>query len=288
MLHDSFALDILSLLASAVSTHTTRQRKHLTFSPGAVMIMPMNHSQDIPASWAPYLAAELDKPYMQALNDFLESQQSKTIYPEQQNWYAALEHTNFNDVKVVILGQDPYHGPGQAHGLSFSVPHGQKIPPSLRNIYKELARDPQIDFSAPAHGCLLEWAYQGVLLLNAVLTVEAGKAGSHQKQGWEPFTDAIISALNEHREHIVFLLWGKYAQDKGDMIDQNRHYVLQTSHPSPLSAHRGFLGSEHFSQANQWLQTHDRTAVNWQLSEKQEQHQIGFEFSKATIKSSYN
>jgi len=244
------------------------------------MIMPMNHSQDIPASWAPYLAAEFDKPYMQELYRFLESQQDKTIYPEQQNWYAALEATAFNDVKVVILGQDPYHGEGQAHGLSFSVPHGQKIPPSLRNIYKELARDPEIDFKTPEHGCLLEWANQGVLLLNAMLSVEAGKAGSHQKQGWEQFTDAIIAALNEHRENIVFLLWGKYAQDKGSMIDQKRHHALQTTHPSPFSAHRGFLGSDHFSQANQWLQEHDQAPVNWQLAEEQELRQIGFEFSK--------
>ncbi len=243
------------------------------------MITPMNYPQEIPASWAPYLKPEFDKPYMQALYRFLESQQAKNIYPAQQHWYAALEETDFNDVKVVILGQDPYHGANQAHGLSFSVPHGQKIPPSLRNIYKELERDPGTTFTAPAHGCLTQWADQGVLMLNAMLTVEAGKAGSHQKHGWEQFTDAIIDALNKQRENIVFLLWGKYAQDKGRIIDQNRHHILQTTHPSPFSAHRGFLGSAHFSQANHWLQEHDQTPVNWQLADE-EQRQTGFEFSK--------
>jgi len=240
----------------------------------------MNYSQDIPASWVPYLADECDKPYMQELYRFLETQHEKTIYPAQQDWFAALEKTDFNDVKVVILGQDPYHGANQAHGLSFSVPVGQKIPPSLRNIYKELERDPEIDFNTPEHGCLLQWANQGVMLLNAILSVEAGKAGSHQKQGWEQFTDAIISALNEHRENIVFLLWGKYAQNKGTIIDESRHHILQTTHPSPFSAHRGFLGSGHFSQANHWLQEHGQTPVNWQLAEEQEQRQTGFGFSK--------
>ncbi len=243
------------------------------------MIMSIHHAQDIPASWAPYLRAEFDKAYMQELYRFLESQQDRTIYPARSHWYAALEQTDFNDVKVVILGQDPYHGVGQAHGLSFSVPHGQKIPPSLRNIYKELDRDPEIDFSTPTHGCLEEWANQGVLLLNAMLSVEAGKAGSHQKHGWEQFTDSIISALNEHRQNIVFLLWGKQAQDKGSIIDQSRHHVLQTTHPSPFSAHRGFLGSGHFSKTNHWLQEHNQSPVNWQLAEEQ-QCQIGFGFSK--------
>jgi len=233
------------------------------------MLACMNHSQDIPASWAPYLAAEFDKPYMRELNRFLESRRHKTIYPPRQLRFAALEETAFDDVKVVIIGQDPYHGPGQAHGLSFSVPHGQKVPPSLRNIYKELTRDPEIDFTAPEHGCLLPWAHQGVLLLNAVLSVEAGNAGSHQKQGWEQFTDVMISALNEQRENIVFLLWGKYAQEKGAMIDQSRHLVLQTTHPSPFSSHRGFLGSGHFSQANQWLEAQNYPAVQWQLAEEQ-------------------
>ena len=245
------------------------------------MISPMNFTQDIPASWAPYLADELDKPYMQELYHFLESQQDRTIYPAEQDWFAALDKTAFNDVKVVILGQDPYHGAGQAHGLSFSVPAGQKIPPSLRNIYKELESDSKIDFNAPEHGCLEQWASQGVLLLNAMLTVEAGKAGSHQKHGWEQFTDAIISALNKHQANIVFLLWGKQAQEKGAMIDQSRHCVLQTTHPSPFSAYRGFLGSGHFSQTNQWLQAHNQTAINWQLAEEKTQLGFGFDHNNS-------
>ncbi|MDQ6996942.1 MAG: uracil-DNA glycosylase, partial [Mariprofundus sp.] len=170
---------------------------------------------------------------------------------------------DFNDVKIVILGQDPYHGPNQAHGLSFSVPVGEKIPPSLRNIYKELASDSELAVHTPEHGCLSHWADQGVLLLNAILTVEANQPGSHQKQGWEQFTDAIIRQLNQRRQHLVFMLWGKYAQDKGKVIDSNRHLVLQTTHPSPLSAYRGFLGCGHFSKANTWLIEHDKTPIHW-------------------------
>jgi len=166
-------------------------------------------------------------------------------------------------VKVVIIGQDPYHGFNQAHGLSFSVPFGEKIPPSLRNIYKELESDPELAFSAPEHGCLTHWADQGVLLLNAILTVEANKPGSHRKQGWEQFTDCIVEQLHEHREHLVFMLWGNYARQKCVGIDPSRHCVLQTSHPSPFSAHRGFLGCGHFSKANAWLAAHHQTPVDW-------------------------
>jgi len=203
---------------------------------------------------------------MHKLFAFLDSRKHQTIYPAQENWYAALEHTDFDTVKVVIIGQDPYHGPNQAHGLSFSVPVGEKIPPSLRNIYKELETDPELDFNVPEHGCLTHWADQGVLLLNAILTVEAGQPGSHQKRGWEQFTGAIIAQLNAHREHLVFMLWGKYAQEKGSGIDLNRHYVLQTTHPSPLSAYRGFLGCGHFSKANAWLIAHNQSPVDWQLT----------------------
>ncbi len=200
---------------------------------------------------------------MHRLFDFLDMQQHKTIYPAREHWFAALRHTGFDNVKVVILGQDPYHGPNQAHGLSFSVPYGEKIPPSLRNIYKELASDPALDFNMPTHGCLMHWADQGVLLLNATLTVQAGQPGSHQKRGWEQFTDAIIAALNTNREHLVFMLWGKYAQAKGKSIDANRHLVLQTTHPSPFSAHRGFLGCGHFSKANAWLTAHQHGMIHW-------------------------
>jgi len=224
----------------------------------------------ISESWDPYLAKEFDKDYMRNLLNFLATQKRKLIFPAEEHWYAALQHTGFDEVKVVILGQDPYHGPNQAHGLSFSVPVGEKIPPSLRNIYKELETDPKLALNMPEHGCLSQWADQGVLLLNAILTVEATQPGSHQKQGWEQFTDNIIAQLNEHREHLVFMLWGKYAQQKGARIDQGRHYVLQTTHPSPFSAYRGFLGCGHFSKANEWLKAHDQTPVDWRLTVSQE------------------
>jgi len=219
----------------------------------------------ISKSWNPYLSGEFDKDYMRKLFDFLGAQTHKTIYPAREHWFAALENTDFDKVKVVIIGQDPYHGFNQAHGLSFSVPVGEKIPPSLRNIYKELDTDPNVEFIAPEHGCLTPWADQGVLLLNAILTVEAGQPGSHQKRGWEQFTDTIIAQLNAHREHLVFMLWGKYAQKKGKNIDSNRHLILQTTHPSPFSSHRGFLGCDHFSKANAWLTAHNTHPIDWQL-----------------------
>ena len=216
-------------------------------------------------SWQEALKAEFEAPYMQDLLDLLalEEQQGKVIYPHSSEWFYALEVTPLDKVKVVILGQDPYHQPRQAHGLCFSVQAGVKVPPSLVNIYKELQTDLGI---APAnHGYLESWAEQGVLLLNAVLTVEDSNANAHQGKGWEQFTDKIINIVNEQCEHVVFMLWGSYAQKKGQMIDASRHLVLKAPHPSPLSAYRGFLGCRHFSQANSYLVAHGRQAIDWQL-----------------------
>lgn len=216
-------------------------------------------------SWKKPLEDEFSKPYMQQLRQFLAAEKAngKKIYPPGSLWFNALNSTPFEQVKVVILGQDPYHGPGQAHGLCFSVLPGVPFPPSLQNIFKELQQD--VGVNLPSHGCLQHWAEQGVLLLNAVLTVEEGRAGSHQGKGWEQFTDAVISALNRDRSGLVFLLWGAYAQKKGAMIDRNRHLVLESPHPSPLSAHRGFFGNRHFSQGNAWLQSHQQAPIDWQL-----------------------
>lgn len=216
-------------------------------------------------SWKRRLGAALEHPRMQALGDFLRSEKAahKVIYPRGSQIFAALDSTPFEAVKVVILGQDPYHGPGQAHGLSFSVPHGTPIPPSLQNIFKEISRD--LDLPRPTHGCLSSWAAQGVLLLNAVLTVENGRAGSHQGKGWEEFTDACIGTLAEEREGVVFMLWGSHAQAKGRLIDGRRHRLLKAPHPSPLSAHRGFLGCGHFSQANRYLEEQGQTPIDWSL-----------------------
>jgi uracil-DNA glycosylase len=202
---------------------------------------------------------------MQQLRAFLlrEKQAGKKIFPPGKLIFNALNSTPFEQVKVVILGQDPYHNPGQAHGLCFSVLPGVAPPPSLLNIYKELQRD--VGFVPPGHGCLTSWAEQGVLLLNSVLTVEAFKAGSHQGKGWERFTDRIVSTLNEQQENLVFMLWGSYAQKKGDHINRDKHLVLQSAHPSPLSAHRGFLGNSHFSRTNKWLEEHGKSPVDWQL-----------------------
>ncbi|MEX0963357.1 MAG: uracil-DNA glycosylase [Pseudohongiellaceae bacterium] len=218
-------------------------------------------------SWRERLQADFGAPYMAALGSFLREQkaQGKTIFPAGSEIFSALNVTTFERVKVVILGQDPYHGPDQAHGLCFSVRRGVRIPPSLRNIYKELAAD--VGFKAPLHGCLNEWAEQGVLLLNSVLTVEASLAGSHQGKGWEQFTDSIVKLLNENTQGIVFILWGSYAQKKGAMIDRKKHLVLQSPHPSPLSASRGFFGNHHFSRSNEYLQAQNKTAIDWQLSD---------------------
>ena len=216
-------------------------------------------------SWKARVGAEFERPQMQALAEFLraEKQAGKTLYPPGPCIFAALDTTPFEQVKVVILGQDPYHGPGQAHGLCFSVPPGVPVPPSLDNIFKELQRD--LGLPRPDHGCLSPWARQGVLLLNAVLTVERGQAGSHQGKGWEDFTDACVDVLNRERDHLVFLLWGSYAQAKGKLIDRSRHLVLKAPHPSPLSAHRGFLGCGHFSRADEYLRDKGQGAVDWRL-----------------------
>ena len=218
------------------------------------------------ASWRKRLQVDFDAEYMLELRDFLREQKllGKTVYPSKDEIFAALNATPFDAVKIVILGQDPYHGPGQAHGLCFSVRQNVPIPPSLRNIYKELAAD--INFLPPKHGCLNEWAQQGVLLLNSVLTVEGNLAASHKNKGWEKFTDSIVSHLNDKAENIVFILWGNYAQKKGAMIDRARHLVLESPHPSPLSASRGFYGNHHFSKSNEYLRAHDVAAIDWQLS----------------------
>lgn len=216
-------------------------------------------------SWKPFLDPEFEKPYMQALKQFLrnEKDQHKVIFPPSSDWFHALEATPLDQVKVVILGQDPYHQPGQAHGLCFSVKPGVRIPPSLQNIYKELKADLGID--QPSHGFLDPWATQGVLLLNAVLTVEQSNANAHQGKGWEGFTDRVIELVNQQCDHAVFMLWGSYAQKKGSGIDKQKHLVLKAPHPSPLSAHRGFLGCQHFSQANEWLIDKGKTPIDWQL-----------------------
>lgn len=216
-------------------------------------------------SWKERLLPEFTKPYMHELRSFLqlEFKKGKSIYPKASQFFKAFEATPFEKVKVVILGQDPYHGPGQAHGLSFSVPAGVEPPPSLKNIYKELRSD--VGFQIPSHGNLKAWADQGVLLLNATLSVEAARAGSHQNRGWEDFTDAAIEKLNQEREHLVFMLWGSYAQKKGQVVDSGKHLVLKAPHPSPLSAHRGFLGCHHFSKANEYLEQHHISPINWQI-----------------------
>ncbi|WP_111497637.1 uracil-DNA glycosylase [Marinobacter bohaiensis] len=218
--------------------------------------------------WLERLSGEFEQPYMQSLAAFLaeEEQAGKTLFPARQHCFNALNSTPFDDVSVVILGQDPYHGPGQAHGLCFSVRPGVKTPPSLVNIFKEI--DAELGIPAPGHGCLQPWAEQGVLLLNAVLTVVQGQAGAHQGKGWEHFTDRVIEHINAERENVVFLLWGSYAQKKGRIIDRSRHRVLQGPHPSPLSAHRGFFGCGHFQQTNDWLVQKGRPPIDWQLPDQ--------------------
>lgn len=218
-------------------------------------------------TWSDVLGQEKQQAYFQEALNFVrhERESGKTIYPPAADVFNAFKYTEFADVKVVILGQDPYHGPNQAHGLCFSVLPGVATPPSLVNIYKELQRD-IAGFEIPKHGYLLSWAEQGVLLLNTVLTVEAGKAHSHASLGWEIFTDRVIASLNESREGVVFLLWGNHAQKKGQYIDRQKHHVLMAPHPSPLSAHRGFLGCGHFSQTNQHLANAGKTEINWQIA----------------------
>lgn len=215
------------------------------------------------SSWKNRLQDEFTRPYMAGLRQFLleRKRDGATIYPPGGLIFNALNSTPFEKVKIVILGQDPYHGPGQAHGLCFSVPEGVRVPPSLVNIYKEIAND--LGLQAPGHGNLQSWADQGILLLNAVLTVERGHASAHQGKGWERFTDRVVAELNTGRDHLVFMLWGSYAMKKGAIIDRSRHFVLTAPHPSPLSAHRGFLGCRHFSKANAWLEQHGLQPIDW-------------------------
>lgn len=216
----------------------------------------------LPESWKSRLQEEFEKPYFRELASFVRAEYlAKKIYPAPKNVFAALDSVAFEDVRIVILGQDPYHGPGQAHGLCFSVPEGVSKPPSLQNIFKELHQD--IGLPIPVSGNLEGWAKQGVLLLNATLTVEAGAAGSHQGKGWEEFTDAIVSKLSEERDGLVFLLWGAYAQKKGARIDRVKHLVLPAAHPSPFSAYNGFFGCRHFSKANEYLAVNGSPAIGW-------------------------
>lgn len=217
-------------------------------------------------TWTEVIGCEKQQPYFQQTLEFVQQQRNagKTVFPPEKDVFNAFRATEFADIKVVILGQDPYHGPNQAHGLCFSVLPGIKTPPSLVNMYKELASDIE-GFTIPAHGYLQSWAEQGVLLLNTVLTVEQGKAHSHAKSGWETFTDRVIEAINLHQSGVVFLLWGAHAQKKGRFIDRDKHHVLSAPHPSPLSAHRGFFGCKHFSMANQILKSQSRAEVDWCL-----------------------
>ncbi len=216
-------------------------------------------------SWQVHLQQEFEKDYMLSLKKFLVSEKTKhkIIYPHSKNWFRAFELTPFDKVKVVIIAQDPYHGPNQANGLCFSVNKGIALPPSLQNIFKEQNSD--LSITQPENGNLDNWAKNGVLLLNSVLTVERFKAGSHANKGWETFTNKVIKKLNKLKNNIVFLLWGSYAQNKGGIIDINKHLVLKTAHPSPLSAHRGFLGCRHFSKTNDYLKSHNITPIDWQL-----------------------
>jgi uracil-DNA glycosylase len=228
----------------------------------------MSEMQDrvqLSPSWKSRIGGEFDQEYMQKLREFLlqEKRAGKIIYPEGKNIFNAMNLLAFEDVKVVIIGQDPYHGPGQSHGLCFSVLPGVTIPPSLINIFKEIQTD--LGIAPASHGYLNSWAKQGVLLLNSVLTVERNLSGSHQGKGWERFTDAIIHRLNSEHTGLVFFLWGSYAQKKGAIIDSRRHLVLQSVHPSPLSAHKGFFGNRHFSKANEYLREQKKSPISWEL-----------------------
>ncbi|NMB01366.1 MAG: uracil-DNA glycosylase [Firmicutes bacterium] len=215
--------------------------------------------------WDQLLGDEFEQSYYQELRQFLiREYQRRTIYPDMFKIFEALKRTSYQQTKVVLLGQDPYHGPGQAHGLAFSVPKGVALPPSLRNIFQELSKD--LNISLPRHGCLETWADQGVLLLNTTLTVRQGEAGSHQGQGWEKFTDRVLQLLNSKTSPVVFLLWGRHAQSKERLITNNQHLVLKTVHPSPLSAHRGFFGCSHFSKTNDFLLSTGQEPINWSIS----------------------
>jgi len=224
----------------------------------------MEVNPQIEASWKEVLKEEFEKQYFKELKEFLVEEKAKhAIYPPGSLIFNAFRLTGFDHVKVVLLGQDPYHGPGQAHGLCFSVPQGIAPPPSLVNIFKEVERDLGIPVSAS--GCLEKWARQGVLLLNATLTVRAHQPGSHQRKGWETFTNAVISKLSEKRAGLIFLLWGRFAQEKEALIDSNRHYILKAAHPSPFSAYNGFFGCRHFSKANEILSKHGIDEIDWKI-----------------------
>ena len=227
--------------------------------------MTNDRTVQLDSSWKSRLESEFQSDYMIRLREFLlqRKRSGAVVYPPGKDIFNALNSTPFEQVRTVILGQDPYHGPGQAHGLCFSVKPGVDPPPSLLNIFQELHAD--LGLPVPQHGCLQSWAAQGVLLLNAVLTVERGRAGAHQGKGWERFTDQVIKTLNDQRQGLVFLLWGAYAQKKGAVIDPARHLVLKAPHPSPLSAHRGFLGCRHFSKANQYLKRQQLEEIDWSL-----------------------
>jgi uracil-DNA glycosylase len=218
---------------------------------------------NIEPSWAKELVEEFEKPYFKEFTEFVRGEYAggKTIYPAPKNIFKAFDACPFDQVRVVILGQDPYHGQGQANGLAFAVPNGETLPPSLKNIYKEISTD--CGHPVSTDGDLTRWAEQGVLLLNATLTVQANTPGSHQGRGWELFTDAVIKALSDKREHLVFMLWGNYAKQKGAHIDRTKHLVLEAPHPSPFSAHSGFFGSKHFSQANAYLSEHSLPTIDW-------------------------
>ncbi|WP_020537054.1 uracil-DNA glycosylase [Lewinella cohaerens] len=219
----------------------------------------------IEASWKTALTNEFEQPYFQKVAQYLRQAKAdnKLVYPPGSLIFNAFDTTPFDKVKVVVLGQDPYHNPGQAMGLSFSVPRGVSVPPSLRNMYKELSGS--TDFTTPKHGDLTTWAEQGVFLLNAMLTVEKNKPGSHRDIGWQNFTDAVIQTLSTQKEHLVFLLWGAFAQKKRSLIDETKHLVLASAHPSPFSAHRGFLGNEHFVKTNEYLRANGKAVIDWQL-----------------------
>lgn len=225
----------------------------------------MFSSSQLSKSWRPHLASAFESPYMKDLESFLSGELNREldIYPGTNQIFRALDYSPLNKTKVVILGQDPYHGQGQANGLCFSVEAGVPLPPSLKNIYKELQSD--LNITLPNHGSLDHWAKQGILMLNSVLTVEKGNAGSHANRGWEQFTDLIIKTVNDRKQNVVFFLWGNYAQKKGRIIDPKKHLVLKSAHPSPLSSYRGFFGSKPFSKTNQYLKEHGQTPIDWNL-----------------------
>jgi len=218
------------------------------------------------SGWSDYLNPEKDKQYFKALDSYLKSKKNLNIYPPKDSWFKALEYSSFEKTKVIILGQDPYHQEGQAEGLSFSTPKGVVIPPSLRNIFKELQSD-DVSFSKPEHGNLVSWANQGVLLLNSVLTVEQSSPASHANKGWENFTDKVIQILSSNKNNLVFILWGAYANKKSELIDSSKHLILSAPHPSPFSAYKGFFGSRHFSKTNNYLESTNQEAIDWSIDQ---------------------